>query len=198
MSNRSSAAVARSAGTDRTLTTLLGVLAVAGGIVMLLIGAGVFGAGRAGQSVIDPMAIDLLSANRVVAFVVAIVAGVLLFWLGLWWTLRSLRPESKPDVVLDGSTATGLTVTSGALADAVQSDAETVSGVARARVRLVGDSDHPALRVTLWLQQGSDVRDIWNELDHRVLSRARTALGVQRLPAAVRIELDATDGARVA
>jgi len=179
------------------MTTLLGLVALAGGVVMLLVGAGVLGSARARSSVIDPVAADLLSANRVLALTVAIVLGVLLLILGLWWALRSLRPESKPDVVLDDSHATGLTVTSGALADAVHADAEAVTGVDRARVRLVGTADNPALRLTLWLQEGSDVREVWRDLDRQVLSRARTALGVERLPAAVRIELDAASGPRV-
>ena len=197
MSSRSSSAVARSAGTDRTLTTLLALVALAGGVVVLLVGTGVFGSARAGRSLVDPIAIDLLRANRSLALVLAIVAGLLLVLLGLLWALRSLRPESKPDLVLDHSRGTGLTVSSGAIAEAVRADAEIVPGVERARVRLVGDTDNPALRITVWLRQGSDVRDIWNDLDTRVLSRARDALGVQRLPAAVRIELDAAEGSRV-
>jgi hypothetical protein len=99
--------------------------------------------------------------------------------------------------VLADSGRTRLTVSSGAIAEAIRADAETIRGVERARVRLVGDTDHPALRITLWLQQGSDVRDIWNDLDTQVLSRARAALSVERLPAAVRIELDAAKGSRV-
>lgn len=197
MSSRSSAAVARSAGTERTLTTLLALVALAGGIVVLLVGTGALGSARAGRSLVDPIAVDVLRANRSLVLALAIVAGLLLVLLGLWWALRSLRPEPKPDLVLDGSPGTGLTVSSGAVSEAVRADAETVPGVQRARVRLVGDTDNPALRITLWLQQGSDVRDIWNGLDTRVLSRARDALGVERLPAAVRIELDAAEGSRV-
>ena len=197
MSSRSSFAVARSAGTERTLTTLLALVALAGGVVVLLVGTGVFGSTRADRSLVDPIAVDLLRANRSLALVIAIVAGLLLVLLGLWWALRSLRPEPKPDLVLDHSRRTGLTVSSGAVAEAVRADTETVPGVDRARVRLVGDTDNPALRITLWLRQGSDVGDIWNDLDTRVLSRARDALGVERLPAAVRIELDAAEGSRV-
>jgi hypothetical protein len=197
MSSRSSAAVARSAGTERTLTTLLALVALAGGVVVLLVGTGVFGSARAGRSLVDPIAVDVLRANRSLVLALAIVAGLLLVLLGLWWALRSLRPESKPDLVLDGSRGTRLTVSSGAVSEAVRADAETVPGVQRARVRLVGHTDNPALRITLWLRQGSDVRDIWNGLDTRVLAHARDALGVERLPAAVRIELDAAEGSRV-
>ncbi|MGH3980594.1 MAG: alkaline shock response membrane anchor protein AmaP, partial [Pseudonocardiaceae bacterium] len=118
MSSRSQAAVTRSAGTDRTVTTLLGLLALAGGAAMLLVGSGVLGTGRAGRPLVDPLAVDWVTANRPLALGIAIGTGLLLLVLGLTWALRSVRPERKPDVVLDRSPVTGLTVTSGALADA--------------------------------------------------------------------------------
>jgi hypothetical protein len=73
----------------------------------------------------------------------------------------------------------------------VRADAETVTGMHRARVRLLGDPEHPGLRLTLSLHEGADLRQVWSELDTRVLARAREALGVTTLPTAVRIELDA-------
>lgn len=198
MSSRSQAAVVRSAGTDRALAILLGLLILAGGAAVLLVGAGAFGTARAGRPLVDPIAAGWVAANRLPALGIAIAAGLLLLVLGLAWTARSVRPEAKPDVVLDRSPATGLTVTSGALSDAVAADAGTVEGVDRVRVRLVGDPDHPALRLTLWLRQGADLRTVWDELDSRVLARAREALAVSTLPAAVRIELNAAPRQRVA
>ena len=90
-----------------------------------------------------------------------------------------------------------MTVTGAAIAAAVQSDAEQVTGVTKARVRSVGDSARPALRLSLWLRQGTDVRRVWEELDSTVLARARESLEVRTLPTAVRLELDAEDGQRV-
>lgn len=119
--------------------------------------------------------------------------GVLLLWLGLWWFFRSLRPEGRPDLEL----ADDLVVTSSAISEAVRADAETVDGVGRARVRAVGDKEHPALRITLWLVEGTDLKRVWEQLDHTVLARARESLGVDVLPTAVRIELDTTAPQRV-
>lgn len=184
------AAVARSAATERALTTSLGLVAAAGGTAVILVGAGMFGRNRADRPLVDPIAVDVIARHRVLALIIGIATGVILTALGLWWALRSLRPEPKPDVVLDRSPGTGLTVTAAALAEAVQADAETVTGVDRARVRLVGDRTRPGLRLTLWLREGADVRDVWSELDSRVLARAREALGIEPLPTAVRIELD--------
>ncbi len=183
-------AVARPAGAERLLSTLLGLLATVGGIAVVLVGAGVFGTNRADRPLVDPIAVDAILRNRVLALATGIAAGVILVAFGLWWAVRSLRPEPKPDVVIDRSPGTGLTVAAAALADAVLADAETVTGVDRARVRLVGHPDRPGLRLTLWLREGADVREVWSELDSRVLARAREALGIDPLPTAVRIELD--------
>lgn len=197
MSTRSRAAVARPVGLDRILIALLGVLLLAGGAAVLLVGTGVFGAGRATRPVVDPIAVGWVSGHRPLVLGIAVALGFLVFVLGLGWAVRSIRPEPKPDVVLDHSPTRELTVTSSALSEAVRADAENVTDVDRARVRLVGDPDNPALRITLWLRQGANLRTVWNELDSQVLGRAREALGVDTLPAAVRIELDAADRQRV-
>ncbi len=183
-------AIARAAGTERTLTTLLGVLAIAGGTTVALVGAGVFGTNRADRPLVDPIAVDAITRNRTLALTVAIAAGIILAIVGLWSTVRSLRPEPKPDVALDNSSASALTITAAALADAVRADAETVTGVHRTRVRLVGNPDRPGLRLTLSLREGTDLRQVWSELDTHVLARARQALGVTTLPTVVRLELD--------
>ncbi|MPZ65589.1 MAG: hypothetical protein GEU83_08745 [Pseudonocardiaceae bacterium] len=73
----------------------------------------------------------------------------------------------------------------------MRADADTVTGVHRVRVRLVGDPERPGLRLTLSLREGTDLRQVWSELDSLVLARAREALGVTTLRTAVRIELDA-------
>ena len=197
MSRRSHAAVARSARLDRTLLTLLALLLLAGGVIVLLVGTGQLGTGRARRPVLDPIAVDFLRSYLLYARIGAIVLGVLLLVLGLWWMLRSLRPEPKPDLVLDDSAGGEFTVTSSALSDAIKTDATSVQGVERARARLVGTEHDPALRLILWLQQGADLRAVWEGLDQQVLSRARQALGLSRLPTAIRLELDAAERQRV-
>ncbi|WP_414937589.1 alkaline shock response membrane anchor protein AmaP [Amycolatopsis sp. cmx-11-51] len=182
----SAKALGRSTGTERTLTVLIGLLALLGGAAVLVVGAGWLGTYRAGRSLVDPIALDWLSQHAPAARVGAIVLGVLLLWLGLWWFFRSSRPEGRPDLELDDD----LVVTSSAISEAVRADAETIDGVGRARVRAVGDSENPALRITLWLSEGTDLKRVWEQLDLTVLARARESLGVDVLPTAVRLELD--------
>lgn len=192
MSRRSRAAVARSAGGDRTRTVLLGLVLVAASVLALLVGYGVFGPFRAQRPLIDPLAVQWVADNTALARWIAVGVGVVLFVLGLVWALRSLRPEARPDVSLSEIPGERLTVEHSAICDAVRADAETINGVSRARVRLVGSPQRPALRIALTLAEGTDVRDVWADLDGRVLARAREAFSVSALPTAVRLELDAT------
>jgi type IV secretory pathway TrbD component len=191
VSRRSRAAVARSAAYDRTLVLLSGLVLLVVGVLVVLLGQGTFGVYRAQRPVIDQQISAWIGANATSARWIAVGVGVVLLIVGLWWAVHSLRPEPRPDVLLSDVPGQRLTVEHSAIADAIRGDAESIDGVSRARVRLVGDERRPALRMTLWLVEDADVRDVWAEVDGRVLARARRAFAVDALPTAVRIELDA-------
>lgn len=190
-------ATARAAGAQRTLVGLIGLLSLAAGATALVVGAGLFGAGRAARSVLDPIVLDTLRTHQTLARGVAIAAGVVLLILGLLWAARAVKPERRPNLLLDPSPDSWLEVNASAIADALRADAETVPGVNRARARMVGTTASPVVRLDLWLEDGADVRDVYHNLDSRVLARARDSLGVESLPTAIRIELDAAAPARV-
>ncbi|HET6708306.1 alkaline shock response membrane anchor protein AmaP [Amycolatopsis sp.] len=190
-------ALSRSYTGERTLTFLIGLAAFAGGTLALVVGLGGLGEFRGRRPLLDPIALDWLGAHATPARVAAIVLGVLLFVLGLRWALRSLRPEPRPDLDLDRTEGAELVVTAAAVAGAVQADAEQLDGVSRARVRAVGSRTSPALRITLWLPEGTDLKAVWADLDAQVLTRARDSLGLASLPAAVRLELDTAPAKRV-
>ncbi len=187
---RSRSAVARSAGGDRALSVLLGLVLLAAGVLVALLSYGVFGTLRADRPLLDPVIVDTLRTQPLIARIVTVVAGLLLTVLGLVWAARSLRPEHRPDLVLDGGPDTSIVINSSAAADAVADQAATLPGVGRARVRLVGPAKSPALRVTLWLTEDADMRDVLRMLDEQVLASARSSLGLAALPVAVRVELD--------
>jgi hypothetical protein len=186
---RAHAAVARSAAVDRSLVVLVGLVVLVVGTLAGLLSYGVFGTGRAGWPLLDPVIVDALRAQPTAARAIAIAAGVLLLVLGLTWTARSLRPERRPDLALNGGPDTAIVVTSTAVADAVAMQAAMLPGVGRARARVVGSAAAPALRVVLWLTDDADVREILQRLDTEVLDAARTSLGFTGLPTAVRLEL---------
>jgi hypothetical protein len=192
---RATAAIARSTAGERTLAVVLGLVLLAVGTFVYLLSTGLFGTARAGRPLLDPMIVEALRAAPGVARIVAIVGGLLLAVLGLVWAAHALRPERRPDLTLDGGVPedapdTSIVVSAAAAAEAVAAQAAALPGVGRARARLVGTEAAPAVRVTLWLADDADVRDVLARLHTEVLATARASLELAELPAAVRLELD--------
>jgi hypothetical protein len=190
VSRRSRRALARSTAGQRLVFALLGLVLLVGGVLGVLVGLGVFGEPRSTRPLVDPIALGFLRSHPLAAPVVAVAVGLVLVLVGLAWALRGLRPEPRPDLMLESTGEVSLRVRSSAAAAAVVEDAEGLPGVGRARARLVGRPGAPALRMTLWLGDGADVRTIWRELEDGVLSRLRESLGIRSLPTAIRLELD--------
>lgn len=187
---RSRSAVARSAGGDRWTAVLIGLVLLVAGVGVALLSYGVFGTARAGRPLLDPIMVATVAADPLLWRMVAIVGGLVLAVFGLSWVARSVRPEPRPDVVLDGGADTTILVSSAAVGDAVASQAARLPGVARARARLVGSAPAPALRVTLWLADDADVRAVLRRLHEEVLATALSAFDLAALPVAVRLELE--------
>lgn len=193
----SSTPISRGLGFERSLITVLALVLLAAGLLGLAVGFGLLGRYRAQRPVLDPLVVQWIGGSRTLFFAVGLAIGVVLVLLGIWWLLRSLRPEGRPNMQLDSDAESSATVTAGALSDAVRTDAEQVTGVSRARARMAGSAQRPALRLTLSLQEGTDVRNVWEELDEKVLSRARQALEVEALPTSIRLQLDRAARQRV-
>jgi hypothetical protein len=190
---RATAAVARSAAGERAVAIVLGLVLLVGGTLVALLSYGVFGAGRASRPLLDPMIVAALQAQPLVARFAAIACGLLLTVLGIVWAAHALRPENHPDLVLGPLAAAGDTsvvVSAHAAAEAVAAQAGELPGVGRARARLVGTEAAPAMRVTLWLTDDANVRDVLARLHSEVLTTARASLELTELPVAVRLELD--------
>ncbi|MFC5994881.1 alkaline shock response membrane anchor protein AmaP [Pseudonocardia hispaniensis] len=191
---RSRRALARSTAGDRWLVALAGLLLLVAGTLTALLSYGVFGTGRSDRPLLDPVVVDTLRAHPLPARLVALGVGVLLTVLGVALAVRSLRPERRPDLMLDADPGTAVVIRSAAAAEAVTGAAAALPGVARARTRLVGAPRVPAMRLTLWLEQDADVTEVCRRLELDVLTEARTCLGVADLPVGVRLELDSSSG----
>lgn len=187
---RARAAVARSAAGNRILVLLIGLVLLATGVGAALLSYGVFGAARSARPLLDPVVAATVAADPLLWRGVAIAGGLVLALFGLAWVARSVRPEPRPDMRLDGGRDTTILVSSAALGEAVAGQAGTLPGVARARARLVGSTAAPALRVTLWLTDDADVRAVLRRLHDEVVATARAAFDLPALPVAVRLELE--------
>jgi hypothetical protein len=188
--------VGRDLAFERGVVIALGLLALVVGVVVLLVGTGWLGVFRAQRPLADPILVQWLRDHSQVVIPIAIVFGVVLIVVGLWWLVRALQPEARPHMRLERGDE-DLTVTSTALTEAVRADAERVTGVKRARVRMAGSEQNPSLRLTLSLHEGTNVRHVWEELDEKVLARARQSLGTDTLPTAIRLQLDRAPRQRV-
>jgi hypothetical protein len=197
MSRQSSSVPARSSRGDRVLVSLIGLLLLAAGVFALVLAQGWLGADRAGRTVVDPVAAHGISGHPLPVLVGGILGGLVLLALGLAWFARSVRPQRRPDLMLDTDLDFRVLLTSGAICEAVRADCERLSGVNRARVRTVGSAEWPAMRMNLWLDEGTDVRGVWSEMESGVLPRLRQSIEGQRLPVGVRVELDSAPPPRV-
>ncbi|MBC6449497.1 alkaline shock response membrane anchor protein AmaP [Actinokineospora xionganensis] len=197
MTSPATRAAARSYGGERALTMTTGLLLLLLGVGAALLGYGVFGQDRATRPVLDPEVLRTLVDWQLAARVGAIVLGLLLLVLGLRIVFATLRPEHHPDLALNPTRGHGVLVTATAITEAIATDAEQVPGVSKARATMVGDEDEPALRLSLWLEDGTDVKQVWREVDDTVLRQARESLGVDHLPTAVRLELNTAERQRV-
>lgn len=182
---------------ERTVTAIVGTIAVLLGAMALVVGTGVFGVHRARRGVLDPLVLSWIRDNPGYALGIGVGIGVVLAVFGVWWIVRAARPEPRPNPNLRTGDEGATTVAGTALAEAVRADAREISGVTRVRINTTGRGAAPGLRLVLFLQHGTDVRQVWDELDEKVLARARQALQTEVLPTAVRLELDRAPRQRV-
>ncbi|MFJ8646907.1 alkaline shock response membrane anchor protein AmaP [Streptomyces sp. NPDC093546] len=119
------------------------------------------------------------------AVVVAVLAVLVL--LALVWLLAQLRQRRLSEVLVDTGDGEGAVLRGRALEDAVESEAETLDGVARARVRLTGRRTAPTARVSLLLEPHASPADTLRELSSGTLARARNSARLADLPAEARL-----------
>jgi hypothetical protein len=197
MSKQSSAALTRSCRGDRVLVSLVGLLLLAAGVLALVVAQGWLGFARSDSALDAPTAAHWVAGHDLAVLIGGIVVGLALLVFGLTWFARSVRPERRSDLVLGMGTESALTVTSTAIGEAMRADCEGLDGVHRARVRSVGTAEYPAIRVHLCLDDGTDLRAVWSELESGVLPRVHQSLGMPQLPIGVRVELDSAEPPRV-
>ncbi|MGR8012097.1 hypothetical protein [Streptomyces hypolithicus] len=106
--------------------------------------------------------------------------------LSLWW-LRAQAPARGPRRL--GLSRPALHLRSRALVRAVRAEAETVPGVARARVRLVGRSRRPRLTMAVLLEPGTAPAAVLERLAGDQLRAARIAAHSERLALSVRFRV---------
>ncbi|SDF85592.1 hypothetical protein [Klenkia brasiliensis] len=172
---------------NRVVLAVLGLLLLAGGVLVLLLGLGVLGAARADLAVLPPGA-----AVPGWTWPVVGAAGVLVAALSAWWLVVQSRTDRLARLRLEDADG-GRTVLEGAaLTRALEEQVEAVPGVARASAHLSGTSAAPRLHLRVRLTGRADPAQVHRTVTGEVLAQARAALEVDRLP--TRVELDLPRG----
>ncbi|WP_037575070.1 Asp23/Gls24 family envelope stress response protein [Phaeacidiphilus oryzae] len=180
---------------NRVLLALLGAAALTGGGWLAATGLGGRGvltlpawwpgpgphAALAGRTLLDRL--DGRAGDTAAALAVL---GVLLVAL-LWW-LAAQRSPVRPRTLRLRHPAGRLR--SRALADALAEQTRALPGVAGARVRLSGPRHRLRVRMSVALEPRTDPGPMLRALAAGPLADARTAAGLDRLPATVRFRTD--------
>lgn len=173
-------------GANRTVLLLLALILIAAGVIALLVGIGQFFL-TPGSALIPQGAVSWLSARPWLWWVGAGFALILAL-LGLRWLIAQLRTEGVSSIDLAETGAGGgiTTVRSAGITEAVEDDAESITGVARAHARVAGERER-RVELTVVLTEDADIPKVRREIEERTVTHLRGALDAPDLP--VHIEL---------
>ncbi|KJE24956.1 hypothetical protein FF36_00567 [Frankia torreyi] len=170
---------------NQVILAVLGVLLTAAGVVALLTGVGVFGDGRADQSVLDPDVRDFAADHGWFWLVIGVGSGLVAL-LALVWLAQQMRTDRSPGLDVTHDALGDVHLPAAALTDAVADDVAGIAGVEGAWAELRGRRE-PSLDIAVRVTRGTDVSGVVGEVCGPVLGRARRALGRPDLPAQVNI-----------
>ncbi|MFC8450499.1 alkaline shock response membrane anchor protein AmaP [Kitasatospora sp. NPDC057223] len=125
----------------------------------------------------------------------AVVAGLsLLLALGLWWLFAQLRRTAPSTLALPAPADAGLRLRlrTRALEEVLESGAEGLAEVGRARVRIAGRPRRLTVRGAVTLAPGGGPAALVEQFDAGPLAAARSSIGLDELPAALRVRVAAT------
>lgn len=180
----------RASRLNHVILTLLGLaLAVAGGLALAR-GLGAWGRSRAAEPVLTDATRGYASDHS--WFWPAVAGGaVVLGLLGLYWLLAQLRSHRmRGGLAVDGGGSGGETRLSGrAVTEALENDIGAFPGVQGVKAQLTGDDTHPGVRLDISYDRRADTTALRSNLHDRAIPRMRTALGVDSIPAVVRLHL---------
>ncbi|WP_206337452.1 alkaline shock response membrane anchor protein AmaP [Streptomyces sp. Z26] len=114
------------------------------------------------------------------------VLGLLLVLL-LWWLVAQLRQRRLGEVLVESGDGEGALLRGRALEGVLAAEAESLTGVDRARVALSGRRTEPRARVTLALAAHAEPVEALDRLRTEALAHARDSAGLAALPAEVRL-----------
>lgn len=173
--------------TNRAALTVLGLLLLAAGVVGLVLSLGGFGAERAASAVL-PEPVRTFAAENPWFWWVAAALAVLVALLGLRWLLAQTRTDRIGGLDLTTDSDDGLTtVPAGAVADAVEAEAEAIRGVEGATAHLREHGGTTRLDLAVDLADHADLEQVRAGLEDDVVPHVRQALDRPDLPVVIEL-----------
>ncbi|MBT2586539.1 hypothetical protein [Arthrobacter sp. ISL-95] len=179
---------------NRTWLLILGILALAGGVLTLLAANGTLHAmSPAMPAAESPVVTGDLHTVFEPAYVTAIVlvAGVLIGALGLSWILAQIPRRNPADTYrLHQDPASGTTLCdAAALASAVENQINTLPGVVGSSALLRGTAMEPDLTMKITVNNRADIQDVLHRINTTVIPDLSTALETPLRRTGIQIEI---------
>lgn len=185
----------RPARLNRVVLAILGVLTLAAGVVVLLLGAGVLGA-------LVPAGAPILAANAAlqpwVPWAVTAGASIVALLSLRWLVAQAIRRPGSSDWQLAPDTRHGSThIDSDAAAEPLREEIADYPGVLSATAHLTGPRHYPQLHLRVTTDDRADITDLRRQIDTEAIPRLTQAMDLPALPADLLLRLDTTSGARI-
>jgi hypothetical protein len=166
---------------NRTCLVILGILALAGGVLILLMASGTLHAmSPATVAAESPVVTGDLHAvfGPASAKAIVLVAGVVMGALGLLWILAQIprrNPAGRYRLHQDPASGTTLCDAS-VLGSAVENQTNTLPGVVGSSALLRGTAMEPDLAMKVTVNNRADIQDVLHSINTRVIPDLSTAL----------------------
>lgn len=186
----------RPARLNRTVLVLLGLLCLAVGGAVLLVGTGLLGDLLPVQADAPLLPLGLVLAAWLPAVVaaVAIIIGLLAL---RWLAAQPIRRPPSSIWQLSPDTRTGTThIDSNAAARPLADEVEDYPGVRSATARLTGPRPHPHLHLRVSADDHADISDLRRRIDDDAIPHLAHALNLPALPADMLLRLVNAGGTR--
>ncbi len=166
---------------NRTCLFILGLLALAGGVLILLMSSGTLQAMNPATAAAEsPVVTADLDAvfGPASAKAIVLMAGVAMGALGLLWMFAQIPRRNPADRYrLHQDPASGTTLCDASvLGSAVENQLKTLPGVVGSSVLLRGTATEPELAMKVTVNNRADIQDVLHSINTRVIPDLATAL----------------------
>ncbi|MBT2538743.1 hypothetical protein [Arthrobacter sp. ISL-69] len=191
---------------NRTWLVILGILALAGGVLILLAASGALHAMSPATVAAEGRVVtgDLHTVFEPASVTaIVLVAGVLMGGLGLLWILAQIPRRNPADRYrLHQDPASGITLCDASvLGAAVENQINTLPGVVGSSALLRGTAREPDLTMKVTVNNRADIQDVLHSINTRVIPDLSTALETPLRRTGIQLEVsgrNAVSGTTVA